>query len=429
MLIPLVLLFIALLVMGAPIFIAIGWASFSALIVSGGGTPCTLAITRLFGGLDKFAVMALPFYIFAANIMEIGGLSERIVNWARSVVKGVYGGLAMATELACMVFGALSGSSPATVVAVGKLVTPQLMREGYDRGFIAGLITSSGSVAIIIPPSITMMLFAASTGASTGALFIGGIIPGVIYSILTMAYCFLYGRKRNIKGYVRDERPVGLWKATKEAAWALGVPIIILGGIYAGIVTPTEAAGLSAMYALFVGVLVYRQIDFKRFVQICRNSVVTTAQVMILIATASIFAWLLTIEQVPQQLGASATQLSTTTTFLLMMNIVLLIGGMFMDPNSLTIILGPIFYQTGMMLGLSPTHLGVILTVNLAIGMFTPPFGLNLFVAPGVTGASVAEIYRGVVPFIIISIVGLILVTYLPGLTLALPRMIFKGSF
>ena len=387
-----------------------------------------MAITRLYGGLDKFAIMALPFYIFAANIMEIGGLSERIMNFARSAIRGVYGGLAIATELACMMFGALSGSSPATVVAMGRLVVPQMMKDGYPRSFIAGLITSSGSVAIIIPPSITMMLFAAVTGVSTGALFVGGIFPGILYGTFTAVYCFWSGKKYGIKGYSTGEKPPGFFKATKDAAWALGVPVIILGGIYAGIVTPTEAAGLSAIYALFVGVVVYRQINLKKFLVICEDSAVTSAMVLILIAVASIFAWLLTIGQVPQKLAAFTADLSYPTLFLLMMNIILLIGGMFMDPNSLTIILGPIFYQVGLGLGLSSTHLGVILTVNLAIGMFSPPFGLNLFVAPAVTGIPLQEIYRGVVPFIIICIIALAVITYLPDLTLYLPRMIFQGK-
>jgi C4-dicarboxylate transporter, DctM subunit len=422
----LLILFVLLLTGGLPIFAAIGIASLASIFLSE-TIPSTMAVTRLFGGLDKFAIMALPFYIFAANIMEIGGISERIMTFARSVIRGVYGGLAIATELACMVFGALSGSSPATVVAMGKLVVPQMVKDGYSRSFIAGLITSSGSVAIIIPPSITMMLFAAATGASTGALFVGGILPGIVYGTITAAYCYWFGKKYHIKGYRTGEEPPSFLKATKDAAWALGVPVIILGGIYAGIVTPTEAAGLSAIYALFVGVVIYRQITFKKFLLICESSAITSAQVMILIAVASIFAWLLTVGQVPQKLAAFTADLSSPFLFLLMINIILLIGGMFMDPNSLTIILGPIFYQVGLGLGLSPTHLGVILTVNLAIGMFTPPFGLNLFVAPSVTGISLQEIYRSVVPFIIISLIALAVITYLPGITLYLPRMIFQG--
>ncbi|MBN2439308.1 MAG: TRAP transporter large permease subunit [Deltaproteobacteria bacterium] len=422
------ILFVVLLILGAPIFVVIGISSFAAIILTGGEIPNTLAVTRLFAGIDKFAVMAVPFYIFAANIMEIGGLSERIVNWARSLVRGMYGGLAVATEVACMAFGALSGAAPATVVAVGRLMTPQLVKEGYDRAFISGLIASSGSVAIIIPPSIAMMLYAAATGASTGALFVGGIVPGIIYGLFTCFYCMWYGKKHNIRGTSGGAKPMGLMNATKEASWALGVPVIILGGIYAGIVTPTEAAALSAIYALFVGIVVYRQITWLKFYQICRSSVVTTAVVMIMIANASIFGWLLTVGQLPQAMASFATELASPAMFLMMVNVILLIAGMFMDPNSLIVILGPIFFYVGQNLGISATHMGVIMTINLAIGMFTPPFGLNLFVAPMVTGSPLAQIYRSVWPFVIISMLALLIITYLPQLTLALPRMVFPGS-
>lgn len=425
----LVVLFVFLLVSGAPIFVAIGLASFGAILGTDSGIPSSVAVTRLFAGLDRFAVMALPFFIFAAHIMEVGGLSERIMNWARAMVRGVYGGLALATQLACLVFGALSGSSPATVVAIGRLVVPPMVKDGYDRGFISGLIASSASVALIMPPSITMMLFAAATGASVGALFVGGILPALVYSLLMSAYCFWYAKKRNIRGETQTgERPIGILQASREVGWALGVPVIILGGIYAGAVTPTEAAGLSAVYALLVSVVIYRAIDLRQFMTICQRSVVVTAQVMILIAVASIFGWLLTVAQLPQELATFSAGLPSTFYFLLMINVVLLLAGMFMDPNSLIIILGPIFYTVGLEMGLSPTHLGVVMTVNLAIGMFTPPFGLNLFVAPSVTGTSIEVIYRSIWPFFLISVIALALITYVPEITLFLARLVFPGS-
>ena len=425
----LVLFFLGLLVSGIPIFIAIGFASLMAILFTAGDIPSTLAITRLFGGLDKFAVMALPFYIFAANLMDVGGLSERIVAWAESLVRGITGGIAVATEVACMAFGALSGSSPATVVAIGRLMVPRLIKKGYGKNFIAGLVTSSGSVASIIPPSITMMLFAAATGASTGALFIGGLLPGLVYGIATSAYCYWYAKKNKIDVSIsKEDVSEGFLLATKKASWALGVPIIIIGGIYAGVVTPTEAAGLSAIYAYFVGAVIYKKIGLKELFKICERSIVTISQVMILIAVASIFAWLLTVMRLAQQMASFVSASTSTVIFLLSINVILLIAGMFMDPNSLTIILGPIFYQAGTALGLSPTHIGIILTMNLAIGMFTPPFGLNLFVAGAVTGDTMANIYRGVIPFIVISIVVLLLITFIPEITHFLPNLVFKGK-
>lgn len=425
----LVIIFLGLLASGIPIFIAIGVASLMAIFFAG-DIPSIIAVTRLFGGLDKFAVMALPFYILAANLMDVGGLSERIVAWAKSLVRGITGGIAMATEVACMAFGALSGSSPATVIAIGRLMVPHLMEEGYDKGFIAGLITSSGSVASIIPPSITMMLFAAATGASTGALFIGGVFPGLIYGLATSIYCYWYAKKNKIGASIskpNKDISEGFVLATRKASWALGVPIIIIGGIYAGIVTPTEAAGLSAIYAYLVGAFIYKKIGLKELFKICERSIVTISQVMILIAVASIFAWLLTVMQLPQKMASFVSASTSKVIFLLSINVILLIAGMFMDPNSLTIILGPIFYLAGTALGLSPTHIGIILTVNLSIGMFTPPFGLNLFVAGAVTGETMANIYRSVIPFIVISIVALLIITFIPEITLFLPNLVFKG--
>ena len=425
----LLVLFSIFLISGTPIFIAIGMASVMAITFSG-DLPQTITITRLVGGLDRFAVMALPFYIFAAGIMDVGGLSERIVGWAKSLVRGITGGMAVATEIACMAFGALSGSSPATVVAIGRIIVPRLEKEGYDKGFIAGLITSSGSIASIIPPSISMMLFAAATGVSTGALFIGGILPGILYGTMGALYCIWYAKRnkikeRNVINTNPSDIPDNFLVATRKAIWALGVPVIIIGGIYGGIVTPTEAAGFSAIYALFVGVFIYKKIGLHEFIAICEKSVTTIAQVMILISVASIFAWLLTIMQLAQKLTVMIGESASSYLFLMMVNIILLILGMFMDPNSLIIILGPIFYTVGLTFGLSPTHLGVIMTMNLAIGMFTPPFGLNLFVANTVIDVPMVIIYRRVIPFIIVSIITLLLVTYIPQVTLFLPSLIY----
>jgi len=414
----------ALLFLSSPVFVALSLSALIAFLVYT-DTNLMLIAQRLFGGIDKFSLMSVPFFILGANVMKAGGIATRIMNWAYSLVGGVRGGLAMSTEVACMFFGAVSGSSPATVVAIGGMMYPALIEKKYPSGFSVGLITSSGSVALLIPPSISAIVYGAVTGASVGALFMAGLGAGLLYGFLYLIYIYWFSRRNNIpvgeKSTWRDK-----WQATKEASWALGIPLIIMGGIYLGIFTPTEASGVAAVYAILVGMFVYKELDLKSLFRTCVISAEATAQVMILLAAASVFGYILTVGQVPQNLANFITEAEMSpTAFLIMVNVILLIAGMFIDGSSAIIILAPLIYPIAMGLGINAIHLGVIMVANAAIGMFTPPFGLNLFVAQPATGEKMINIIRGVIPFIVISILALLLITYIPEVSLFIPRAMY----
>ena len=422
-----VFLFISLLlllVLSAPVLTSLGFSAFMSLAFFS-DINLMVSTQRLLGGIDKFSLMSVPFFILAANVMKNGGIARRILDWARAFVVHLSGGLAMTTEVACMFFGAVSGSSPATVVAIGGLMYPALKKDGYGAGFSTGLITSSGSVALLIPPSISAIIYGASTGASVGALFMAGIGAGLLYGAFFLIYCYWYARKNNIRREAKTSLP-DRWKATKSASWALGIPIIIMGGIYAGIFTPTEASGVSAMYAILIAMFVYREMDFKTLIKTCIDSAETTAQVMMLLAAASLFGYVLTVGQVPQTLAHALINSDVgKISFLMLVNVMLVVAGMFIDGSSAIVILAPLLYPLAVQLGVNPIHFGVIMVANAAIGMFTPPFGLNLFVAQPITGEKMSSIIRGVMPFVFISLVALLVITYWAELSLFLPRLIY----
>ena len=413
-----------LLLLGTPVFVALAG---SALIAIVGFTefPLMIEVQRMFGGVDKFSLMAVPFFILAANVMKTGGIAQRILNWAQTMVGHLRGGMAITTEIACMFFGAVSGSSPATVVAIGGLTYPKMIEQNYPKSFTTGLITSSGSVALLIPPSISAIVYGSVTGASVGALFMAGLGAGIIYGIIYLIYCYWYARRHDIprapKASVKERL-----KATKDAAWALGVPIIIIGGIYAGVFTPTEAAGVSAVYAVLVSLFIYREMSLKQLWDCCVASAGTTAQVMILLAAASIFGYVLTVGQVPQMLSSLIVDANLNWVgFLLMVNVLMLIEGMFIDGSSAIIITAPLLYNAAIGLGIDPIHFGVIMVANASIGMFTPPFGLNLFVAQPVTGNKMSTIMKGVLPYVAISVVALMFITYIEPISMFIPNLIY----
>jgi len=324
-----------------------------------------------------------------------------------------------------MVFGALSGSSPATVVAMGKSLYPELVEQKYPKDFALGLITSSGSVALLIPPSITLIIYASATGVSVGELFMAGIGAGLVYGLSTLAYIYYYARKHDLPTD-RKSTFKEIISNTKEAMWSLAVIVIILGGIYSGIFTPTEAAGFSAIYALFVGMFIYKEIDFKKLYTISVDSAVTCAQVLVLVAAAQSIGWLLTSLRIPQTLTTGIIQnVSSPIIFLIIINVTLLIVGMFMEGIAAIIILAPLFYPIAITLGIDPVHLGIIMVANLSIGNFTPPFGLNLFVANGITGVPMSKIVPSAMMFVTVSIVALLAITYIPEISLMLPKLIY----
>lgn len=424
MIVTLFITLFVLLFLGAPVFVAL---SFSSLIALAGFTNYDLMVIvqRMFGGIDKFSLMSVPFFILAANVMKNGGIARRILVFAQKLVGHKPGGLALTTQVSSMFFGAVSGSSPATVIAIGGLMYPGMTEAKYPSGFTAGLITASGSVALLIPPSITAIIYCSVTGASVGSLFIAGLGAGLIYGLIYAIYIKIYAKRHNIprgEEVSRKEK----WQATKDAGWALGVPIIIIGGIYSGLFTPTEASGASAVYAIIVSLFIYREMDLKQLFKTCIDSAISTSQVMILLAAASIFGWVLTVGRVPQMLtdfiiGANLGKVG----FLLIINILMLVAGMFIDGSSAVLIVVPLILHTAISLGIDTIHLGVVMVATAAIGMFTPPFGLNLFVAQPITGQKMSAIYKGVMPFVVISIAALLILTYFPGIYMWLPRLLY----
>lgn len=425
MVVALIVLLLALLLGSVPIFVALNLAVLAVIMIFTDMSPMIM-IQKSFAGVDKFALMSMPFFIFAANVMVVGGLADRILKFTRAIIGRLSGGLAYTTEVACMVFGALSGSSPATVVAMGKVLYPELVRQKYPEGFSLGLITSSGSVALLIPPSITMIIYATATGVSVGELFMAGIGAGLVYGFATLVYIYIYAKKHKLQA--DSKAPMKeILVSTRDAAWSLMVPVIILGGIYLGIMTPTEAAGVSAVYSIFVGMFVYREIDLKKLIEVSKDSAVTCAQVLVLVAAAQAFGWFLTVAKVPQTLSASLLDnIGSAWVFLVIINVILLIVGMFMEGVAAIIILGPLFYPIALKLGIDPVHLGVIMVANLAIGNFTPPFGLNLFVATGVTGAKMSKLVPAVMVFVFVNIIALLIITYIPEISLLLPKLVYR---
>ena len=417
------LLFI-LLFAGVPVYIALGLPSLVCLLFFS-NTDLMMISQRMIGGIDKFALLSVPFFIMGANVMKNGGIGTRIVNWARVMVGAAPGGLAATTEVASMFFGAVSGSSPSTVVAIGGLLFPELAKSKYSKGFSVGLITSSGSVALLIPPSITAIIYATLTNASIGELFIAGLGAGIVYGLCFLVYIFIYAKRHNIAPDPKTTARQKL-RATLDAGWALGVPVIIIGGIYTGICTPTEASGLSTIYALVVSCFIYREMSWKSFKETLFASVKTTSQVMILMCAASVFAWVLTVGQMPQQFSEWVSTMNLSPlAFLGIICVYMLIAGCFIDGVSAFMIILPMVLPMASSLNINLVHLGIIMITTVAIGMFTPPFGLNLFVAQPIAGGKMSEIFRGVMPFVLVSIVALILIVLFPEISLVLPNLVY----
>lgn len=411
-----------LLISGASIYTALGLSSFVSLVFFSDVQPVIL-IQRFFGAIDKFALMSLPFFILAANLMDRGGLSDRILKFSRALVGHISGGVGLTTQVACMFFGALSGSAPATVMAIGKTMYPELLRSGYKPSFASGLLAQAGAIALIIPPSITMIIYGATTGVSVGKLFMAGAGAGIVYGGIILFYIYFHSKRANIH---TDKKASfsELWVAFRGAIPALMVPVIILGGIYGGIFTPTESAAVSAIYALFIGIYMYKEITWPDFFQICKEAAVTSAQVLVLIASAGALGWILTIGQVPQFVTSQLLAgISSPLIFFMILNIILLIMGMFMDATAAIIIIMPIVLPMSVALGINPLHLGMVVIANLAIGQFTPPFGLNIYVTSSVSNLSMVKMMPGLMKFLIVNIIALLLLTYVPQISLFLPNL------
>jgi C4-dicarboxylate transporter DctM subunit len=413
------LLPLVLLVLGFPIFIVL--LATSAVVVLLFSTLPLAAIPQImFGSIDKFVLLGVPFFIFAGELMGRGGISRRVINVMLTIFGGARGSLGLTTIGTCEFFGAMSGSSPATVAAVGRLLYPALREHGYDEKFAVGLVTSSGAIASIIPPSLVMILYGASAEQSVAALFLAGVVPGLFIGLLVAIYIYVYALRRGIReGSTFSLR--AFLVAMRKGAWALGTPMIILGGIYAGIFSPTEAAGVAGIYAVFVTFLVYREITWEGLWTVAVDSVFLTAQVMVIVAAAGVFSWLLTVSGIPQAIVSFIQSINAPVwAVLLVINVFLLAVGCFIDPASAILILTPLLVPVVKPLGVDLVHFGIIMTVNLAIGMFTPPFGLNIFVSQSLFKVPLSSIYPGLVPFIVLQVAALMAITYLPGMSLFL---------
>ena len=414
-----VLMPVGLLFLGFPIFIIL-IATSAVILMFFTSVPWTAVHQVMFGSVDKFALMAVPFFIFAGELMGYGGISRRIIDWVMSIIGGMRGSLALTTVGTCTIFGAISGSSPATVAAVGRLLYSPLRERGYDEKFSTGLLASSGAIAIVIPPSISMILYGASAEVSVSQLFIAGIFPGLVMAFLMAAYIYVYAVSKGIREGSKFDFNRFV-HASKQGVLSLGTPFIILGGIYAGVFSPTEAAGAACVYAIVVTKFIYTDLSWRALWDVSVSSMYLTAQVLIIVAGAGVFSWLLTISGIPQAAVQAIQNLNVEPwTILLVINVFLLIVGCLLDPGSAILVLTPLLAPIAHAIGVDLVHFGVIMTVNLAIGMFTPPFGLNIFVAQALFRAPLSSIYPGLVPFIFVNIIALGLVTFVPELSLFL---------
>ena len=384
-----------------------------------------LSVKEIYTSLNKFPLAAIPFFILAGNIMETGGISRRLVDFAKSVVGGVQGGLSATCVLTCMIFAAVSGSSVATTFAIGSILVPALVKHGYPRNYAAALQATSAELGVIIPPSIPMIIFGVSAEVSIGELFIAGIGPGILISGTLMAFVLVYAR---IYGYGKLDREGGLplFTATRKAAFALLMPVIVLGGIYGGVFTPTEASVAAVFYALIVGLIVHREIRLADLIPILRKSVMSSTVILFIIANAGLFSYLITRAGVPDQIGEFLrANLDTPILFLVGVNAALFFIGMFIETSAAIIVLAPILVPVAVGFDIDPVHLGVIVVVNLALGMITPPFGVNLFAACTVAKISVDEIIGKLIPFVLVVLACLMVITYVPELSLALRDLVY----
>jgi C4-dicarboxylate transporter DctM subunit len=418
-------LLILLMLTGMPISIALGMTVLTFLFTMT-TVPIESVALKLFTGIEKFEIMAIPFFILAGNFLTHGGVARRMINFAASMVGHWHGGLALAGVLACALFAAVSGSSPATVVAIGSIILPALVKQGYPRGFGAGVITTSGALGILIPPSIVMVMYSVSTNTSVGKLFMAGVIPGIMLAFLLGLTTWFLAKK---KGYPR--MPKASWKerfiAFRKSAWGLLLIVIVMGGIYSGKFTPTEAAAVAAIYAFIVAVFVYKDMSLKMVPKVLIDSAAMSAMLLYIITNAVLFSFLMTSENIPQAMAGWILDSGFgMVSFLLVVNLLLLLAGNVMEPSSIVLIMSPILFPVAMKLGIDPVHFGIIMVVNMEVGMCHPPVGLNLYVASGITKMGISELTVAVLPWLMTMIGFLLLVTYVPILSTWLPDLIYN---
>lgn len=425
MIIALAVCFCALLLLGMPISVMLAATTAMALLFFT-GTPLTILVQQIFNALDNSVLQAIPFFILAGGIMTEGALARRLIDVMNLLVGRIRGGLAMATVVACVFFAALSGSSPATVVAIGSIMYPALLKAGYGRDFTTGLITSAGSLGIVIPPSIPMILYCLVMNTSVAELFMAGIVPGLLIGGVLMGYTYVLAYKndwRHTRRYSLSET----LQIIIKGIWALLLPVIVLGGIYAGIFTPTEAAAVSVVYALVVEFLFYRELTLKSLFKVTRDSALLSSCLLFILACAMTFVWLLTAEQLPNKLADTIINyVDSWWMFLLLISIFFLITGAAMDAVSAMIVLSPLFAETLTRYGIDYIHYGIVMVLMIEFGFLTPPFGLNLFVSMGITAQPLTSVAKATAPFLILLIVCVLLVTFIPDISLFLPKLLLR---
>ena len=410
--------------LGMPIAIALGLSSLLTIMFFAQDSLASLAL-KLFETSEHFTLLAIPFFILSGAFMTTGGVAKRMIRFANACIGHLRGGLAMASVMACMLFAAVSGSSPATVVAVGSIVIAGMVRNGYTKEFATGVITNAGTLGILIPPSIVMVVYAAATETSVGKLFMAGVVPGIMLGLMLMTAIYFRARYLNIPRQPRASLREVL-QAGRDSIWGLLLLFIILGGIYGGVFTPTEAAGVAAVYAFVVAVFVYKDLTITKVPHVLVEASKVTVMLMFIVANALLFAHVLTTERIPQAITEQIVAMGMEPwQFLIVVNILLLIAGNFMEPTGIILILAPILFPIATELGIDPVHLGIIMTVNLEIGMVTPPVGLNLFVASGITGMPIFKVVRAALPWLMVLVTFLIIVTYVPQIAMFLPNLLF----
>ena len=410
-------------VLNVPIAFSIGLASFIA-VYTVGKVPTFLVAQRMFSGVDSFPLLAIPLFMLAGNLMDRGGISRRLIDLATTFVGHVYGGLGIIAVIACMFFAAISGSAPATVVAIGSIMVPAMINAGYDKGFSVALLAAAGTIGVVIPPSIPFVTYGVSMNASIGRLFAAGLIPGMLMGLSLIIVCYIISRRNGYICTVKLEKT--RLQAFLGSFWCIFMPVLILGGIYGGFFTPTEAAGVACVYAIFVGLVIYRELNLKSIYECLHISTVPSAMVMIIIACATAMGWITTIEKVPHAVATYMVSITdSTVVMLLLLNILLLIVGCLMELNAAIILLGPIMLPLLARYNIDVIHFGVIMVVNLAVGLLTPPLGVNLFVANGLRrDVNFKEIVVKSFPMLVVLIILILVLSYVPVLSLFLANRV-----
>ena len=418
------ILLLLLMLTGMPISISLGLTVLTFFFTLT-NVPIEAVAMKLFTGIEKFEIMAIPFFILAGNFLTHGGVARRMINFATSMVGHWHGGLALAGVLACALFAAVSGSSPATVVAIGSIILPAMVKQGYPKKFGAGVITTSGALGILIPPSIVMVMYSVTTNTSVGKLFMAGVVPGLLLAFFLGLTTWFLARKH---GYPRMKKASWgeRWSTFRESIWGLMLIVVVMGGIYSGKFTPTEAAAMAAVYAFFIAVFVYKDLKLSQIPKVLLDSASLSAMLLYIITNAMLFSFLMTSENIPQQMATWITgQGMGVISFLLVVNVLLLVAGNFMEPSSIVLIMAPILFPVAVTLGIDPVHFGIMMVVNMEVGMCHPPVGLNLYVASSITNMGISELTLAVLPWLCTMLAFLALVTYVPQISLWLPNLVY----